>query len=107
MSYTTGTRTELEALATAADKLLGYPRAGVSAATGLPVDLPNRKGWTERHATVRKHPMRDEYAYPVDVDLTAALDDAARRKRMAAAELTDLDAARAAKAELDGTWSEE
>lgn len=100
MNFTIDIQGKLIALAAAADRLLGYPRAGVHIGGGRHVD----DGSTQTHARVIKHPSRNEHAYEISTELEAALDVSAQRKRLSGAELDDLDSARAGSAPLDPTW---
>jgi hypothetical protein len=56
----------LERLSDVIDELEGYPSQGVYADGTVP---PPGVGITERHASIVKHPVRDEYAYRADKDV--------------------------------------
>lgn len=56
-------RAQAQQFADAIDAELGYPRAGVRAAGG---GHPPTLFVTVRHGDVRKHPARNEWAFPDD-----------------------------------------
>ncbi len=108
MKHARGTEQYTRKLARVVDKLLDYPRKGRHLKGGQHVKMtnaPGSPGWTRTRDEPRKHPDRDEYAYPIDGVLEAALDDTEKRKKLKKAELDDLDAAALAAVELDDTWN--
>jgi len=89
MKYTIGTKTHCEAVQAAADKLLGYPRTAKApkpkpATKKLQADAYLLTGQEEfeprkgpdvtmaTYAEVRRHPKREEYAYPITADIEKA-----------------------------------
>ena len=66
MSYYVGTKALCEALRDAESRAHGLPRPGVHIGGGVHADLnhPSKPGWTLYRNDVRKHPVKEEYAYP-------------------------------------------
>jgi hypothetical protein len=64
--------TEADALARrdAEAAALGYPKPGILANGGTP---PQGQGVTLYHSSPRKHPSKQEWAYPVDAESLAAV----------------------------------
>jgi len=96
----------------AQDKLMGLPRKGIHRGAGrhvaIPdVYLPGAPGWTAHQNELRKHPTKDEYALGFDAETVAALADPAKRDKLEAGELSDLDAKEAAADELPADWDED
>lgn len=112
-----GTKAACEAVQTAADKLLGYPK---TVTDGLVQDkepeqlaadallLTGQDEFVERfvaevqmptYAKVRKHPAKDEHAYPIDEKL-----DKASTASLGSTDKAALDDAKAAAAELPQDW---
>jgi hypothetical protein len=70
-----------------ARKLLGLPRRGRHVGRGSHVpmtDDPSSPGWSREHGEPRKHPTREEWAYPIDETLRVAWEG--ERERLTEAE---------------------
>jgi hypothetical protein len=77
MSHITGTKTEIEDIQTAEDEVSGYPIIGHHVGMGRHCEMdpldPTSPGWTIHGKGIRKHPIRDEYAYPYHSSLAEKL----------------------------------
>ena len=73
---------DLLLLASRLDLDLGYPKPGVNVGDGI--HAPPEQSVTLRHVELRKHPAREEWAYPVDV-VTESMAASAKQPRIGAA----------------------
>jgi len=105
--HVTGTRKAMLRLRDLDSRLHGFPRRGhhVGGGRHAPIDDAPPQGWTLRRQDVRKHPSRDEWAYPVDTELSKVR--AERDAELKATERTVLDTAITNAAPLPADWDDE
>ena len=102
MKHYIGTKAECEAVQAATDKALGYPKQGRHSGGGrhTPIsDEPGGEGWTMTHGRLRKHPTKDEHAYPIDDEV-----EKAKTASLTTAEKQVVDDAKSAAKELPDDW---
>jgi hypothetical protein len=72
MKAFTGTRAEIERLATEADKVLGYPKPGVNVGGG--VHAPSEMTATTKHVEPKQNRKTGDWTLPVDGDAEVVCD---------------------------------
>lgn len=106
------TRSEATSVAQTQDKLLGYPLRGTRIGGGVHVTMPETwdgtgacpPGWSSHVASVRQHPVNQEFAVPVNAECVPALANG-RRTRLTAQEQTKMAADVAAAVALPVDWA--
>jgi len=97
---------ECDMIGTVSNKMFGYPSKGKHVGGGSHVtmtDVPGI-GWTLRHANVMKHPTKEQWAYPIDNTLSAAIVGGGM-SNLDVAESTSLVAALADAKQLSADWT--
>jgi hypothetical protein len=104
MKHSTGTKAHCDKLSEIADGIFGYPSRGIRFGGGKHHELGDTPGpgWTTKHANVRKHPTKDEHAYPIDDKLQDAPTDG-----LGLADQQTLEDAKAVAAELPEDWDDQ
>jgi len=107
IKHVTGTRRAMERIRDLDSRLHGLPRKGHYRGGGrhAPIDDVPPNGWTLRQHDVRRHPSRDEWAYPIDAELARLR--AEQADSLDGGEQAAIDTALAAAAELTSDWFDE